>query len=170
MKAAAAVLVASLLFFAGVLTGADRRAAVAPPAPIPLGMTAPARPGGPSTPGRSPAEPAAPPAGQASTTTTAARPDNGPAPAPAPTPLPAAPAATATTATTAATPGPTTTATATTTSTGSGGVEQVDNRIECSQTGKRGGGRRSPCPSTTSSTAATANASPENGGRGPAGR
>jgi len=55
VKAAAAVLGASLLFFLGVLTGAGRRESVAPPTAIPLGVVSPAgRGGAPATPSRAP--------------------------------------------------------------------------------------------------------------------
>jgi len=53
MKAAAAVLAASLLFFVGVLAGAGRRAAVPAPGAITLGVVQPSSPSG--APGSSPA-------------------------------------------------------------------------------------------------------------------
>ena len=141
MKAAAAVLGASLLFFIGVLTGAGRREAVPPPTAIPLGAT-----GGPAV-----VSPGAPDSGTKRTTTTTAR-SGGTAPATGTTPTstsgptPTTVATTGATATTA-----TTAASSTTTSTESGQVQQVDNQVDCTSA-RKGKGKREPCPSTTSST------------------
>jgi hypothetical protein len=140
VKAAAAVLGASLLFFLGVLTGVGRREAVPPPAAIPLGvLNAPPSGTSPST-GDAPADGA-----KRTTTTTAAT-----AP-PATTPTSTGgqmgtPGATATTgpATTAPTASPTTATTAK-----SGGVEQVDGQVDCRSGRKQGKGKPEPCPSTT---------------------
>src|SRR5207248_131114 len=52
VKAAAAVLAGSLLFFVGVLTGAGRREPVPPPRAIPLGVSNPAPGTAPATPNR----------------------------------------------------------------------------------------------------------------------
>ena len=144
MKAAAAVLGASLLFFLGVLTGIGRRESVAAPSAIPLGaVNMPAASGASTSPTRAPEGGAKP-----TTTTTAAK-----APA-ATTPTgPGGPTSTGVTATTstASTTSPTT-ALGTTSTTGSGQVQQVDNHVDCRSTGKPGKGKREPCPSTTSST------------------
>lgn len=158
MKAAAAVLGASLLFFLGVLTGIGRRETVPPPTAIPLGVATPAGSsnGAADTPAtRSPAPPrtprttaragASPTTASTVTTTsvTTAPTGSGPSGNPATTPQP--------TATTATTVEPTTSTTA-----ASGGVEQVDGQVDCAPAGKRGKGQREPCPSTTTSTAAGA--------------
>lgn len=137
MKAAAAVLGASLLFFLGVLTGVGRREAVPAPTAIPLGAV-----GTPAA--LEPSRPPSPAEGPARSTTTAA---TGPAPA---TPsstggTTGTTAATAPTATTASTAPPSTTTTR------PGDVEQVDSQVECRSAGK-GKGKREPCPSTTTAT------------------
>jgi hypothetical protein len=154
VKAAAAVLGASLLFFLGVLTGAGRRESVPPPAVIPLGAATrsganpPAVPAPPAT-AKNPSQPKAGPS-------TATTPQSPPTDATAPTAStnPAgpgtAPESTATTATTA-----TSTASSTTTTTESGRTQQVDGQVDCSSAGKRGNGKRGPCPSTTTSTGET---------------
>ncbi len=148
MKAAAAVLGASLLFFLAVLTGVGRRETVPPPTAIPLGvLNTPAAPGTSRPP--SPAD-----APRRSTTTTAAT-----VPAVTTPSSTAGPTdtteATATTATTAATTSTTaSTAPASTTTTRSREVEEVDNQVECRSEGKQGKGK-GPCPSTTSSTGET---------------
>ena len=146
MKAAAAVLGASLLLFLGLVTGAGRREAVPPPTAIPLGVTRPAA-GGPSG-ATSPSSPE-PPTGPARTT---------PSPTPKPSTTTTVPmAATVTTATTAPTAATGTTApAATATTAGPGQVEPVDNQVDCTSTGKRGQGHRAGCPSTTTSTGANA--------------
>lgn len=179
MKAAAAVLVGSLLFFVGVLTGAGRREAVPAPAAISLGATGPVHPAGSSPAGVPAPKPTAstpsPSAGRGPTATTAPGREAGPGSTPvtsAPvTSPPAAPGnpATATTAPVASTPGATAppAATSTSSTTGPGNVQQVDNQVDCTRPGK-GRGRRAPCPSTTSSTASTA--STTNGARGRTGR
>jgi hypothetical protein len=153
VKAAAAVLGASLLFFLGVLTGAGRRESVPPPAVIPLG--APTRSGA-----NPPAVPAPPvtayPSQPKAAPSTATTPQSPPTDATAPTGStnPAgpgtAPESTATTATTA-----TSAASSTTTTTESGRTQQVDGQVDCSSAGKRGNGKREPCPSTTTSTGET---------------
>jgi hypothetical protein len=45
-----------------------------------------------------------------------------------------------------------------------GEVQPVDNQVDCAQTGKRGKGHRTPCPSTTATTSATSNGSGSGGG------
>jgi len=149
VKAAAAVLGASLLFFLGVLTGVGRREAVPPPAAIPLGSVN--QPGGSGA--SQPPSPAGAPEGGAKPTTTTAAGSGGTAPPAAGTTPTSTAGATPTTAT------PPTTATTSssggTTTTGSGQVQQVDNQVDCTSAGKRGKGKREPCPSTTSSTGET---------------
>jgi hypothetical protein len=145
VKAAAAVLGASLLFFLGVLTGVGRRETVPPPTAIPLGAVST-----PTEPGTSrPTSPADAP--KRSTTTTVAI-----EPAPTSPPSTAGPTdtteATATTATSSTTPSTAPPSTTTTTTTRSGEVEQVDNQVDCRSERKEGKGRREPCPSTTTST------------------
>ena len=147
MKAAGAVLAASLLFFLGVLTGAGRREAVPPPTAIPLGVVraggaAPA--GGPA-----PASPSSPaPRGPARTTATTA---------PIPSTTTTVPmAGTVTTAPSDARGTVTTGPATTSTSAGPGQVEQVDNQVDCTPAGRRGKGHRSPCPSTTATTSTRA--------------
>jgi hypothetical protein len=166
MKAAAAVLAASLLFFLGVLTGAGRRGAVPPPGTITLGVVqagSPSAPagGGPSSPA-SPARKAAKPPtttkpASDSTPTTAANPSTaagtgGSEPAGDGSGItgPAGPSGETTTTTAPAEPS------ATSTTAPPGQVQQVDNQVDCAQTGKRGKGHRTPCPSTTT-TSATSN-------------
>jgi hypothetical protein len=160
VKAAAAVLAASLLFFVGVLTGAGRREPVSPPTAIPLGVVSPeaaASDGDGARPGRSPSPPRPP-------RTTARMPATGPA-----TPTTASTVTTSTTVTTNPNqpePGETTTttsqptgttiattgnpATSTTTSSSarSGDVEEVDGEVDCTSA-RRGKGKREPCESTT---------------------
>jgi len=157
VKAAAAVLGASLLFFVGVLTGAGRREAVPPPAAIPLGATN--QPGSAS--GTLPSSPGAPDGGTKRTATTTARAG---APAPTPATTSAGPAG-ATPSTVTSTPGATTvpTAASSTTTTGSGQVQQVDNQVDCSSTGNRGKGKREPCPSSTTSSTRGAPGGDRNG-------
>ena len=133
MKAAAAVLGASLLFFLGVLTGAGRREAIPPPAAIPLGVGTSA----------SPAEGPTPPQSTQSTSRATA-------------PAAGSNPSTATTATTTRTdatapPAPANDATSTSTTGGPGQVEKVDNEVDCRPAGKPGKGKREPCPSTTTS-------------------
>jgi hypothetical protein len=146
VKAAAAVLGASLLFFLGVLTGVGRREAVPPPAAIPLGALNTPASGTPASTGDAPADGAKP----TTTSTGATAP-----PATTPTGTPAAttggPGATATTGPVATT-APTASPPAATTGT-SGGVEQVDGQVDCRSGGRQGKGKREPCPSTTTSTA-----------------
>jgi hypothetical protein len=156
VRAAAAVLAASLIFFLGVLTGVGRREAVPPPAAITLGaVDGPAASDVPERP---------PPDAPQGTVTTA----TSVAPAPVTPPSTGEPTgpggttgATATTVTTATT-GPATTGTATTgapaatrpastTTTRPEDVEEVDGQVNCRSQGK-GTGKREPCPSTTTAT------------------
>ena len=153
MKVAAAVLGVSLLFFVGVLTGAGRRESVPPPAAIPLGaVNQPAGSGasGPSSPA------GAPNGGAKGTTTTTGRTGTTapPVAGTTPTTTTGAPTTAGTSATATTTSSPPTT-------TESGQVQQVDNQVDCTPAGKRGKGKREPCPSTTSSTGA-----PGGGGNG----
>jgi hypothetical protein len=155
VKAAAAVLGASLLFFLGVLTGAGRREAVPPPTAIPLGAT-----NQPAGSGASRPSSGAPEGGTQRTTTTTAR-TGARAPAAGTTPTSttgATPTTNATTATTA-----TINTSSTTTTTESGQVQQVDNQVDCTSAGKRGKGKREPCPSSTTSSTGVA---PGGGGNG----
>jgi hypothetical protein len=149
VKVAAAVLGASLLFFVGVLSGAGRREAVAPPTAIPLGATnAPT------------AESGAPDGAPLPTTTTTAR-TGATAPATGttanhttgPTPSTATTGATATTGTPAAS--------STTTSTEQ--VQQVDNQVDCTSSPKQGKGKREPCPSSTTASTSGAPGGGRNG-------
>ena len=137
MKAAAAVLCASLIFFVGVLTGVGRQEAVPPPAAIPLGAAN--TPPGSDTSG----QPSDAPKG---TTTTATIP-----------PAPGTPSGTGgPTGSTGVTVTTTTTASTTpssTTTTRPGDVEQVDSQVNCRSRGE-GKGKREPCPSTTTATEA----------------
>ena len=150
MKAAAAVLGASLLFFVGVLTGAGRREAVPPPAAITLGVGAGSSPAGeppatgprPSSPSPGATTPAPPGATSSTTRTDATTP-----PASTEPPVPDEPPATTTSTT-----GGGSDATATTTAT-TGRVEQVDGQVDCRSDRKPGKGKREPCPPTTTSTA-----------------
>ena len=126
MKAAAAVLGASLLFFLGVVTGAGRRESVPPPAAIPLRVANPAVPAAESP---SPSEPSGGPG--ATSPTPGARPSGSSSPSAGtapPTPATASPTAPP------------------------GRVEQVDNQVDCVPAGKKGKGQREPCPSTTTLT------------------
>jgi hypothetical protein len=143
VKAAAAVLAASLLFFVAVLTGAGRREALAPPAAIPLGVA-----NEPAASGDSPATSATrvPDGGTGRTTTTTA----GKGPSAATTP--AGPAGPTATSSMTGSPTPPPPALRTTSTTGSGQVQQVDNQVDCRSAGKRGKGQREPCPSSPSST------------------
>lgn len=139
MKAAAAVLGASLIFFIGVLTGVGRREAVPPPAAIPLGAAN--APAGSDTSGQPSPDDA--PKG---TTTTAANPSapGTPSGTGGPTGSTVVTVTTATTATSSTTPSSTTT-------TRPGDVEQVDSQVNCRSQGE-GKGKREPCPSTTTAT------------------
>jgi hypothetical protein len=154
VKAAAAVLVASLVFFAGVLTGAGRREAVPPPAAISLG--------GPEVPaGRGAPRPTSPddaPGGAAkgtATSTATSTAATGPAGTTGSTAPPGAPATATTTAPTGAPTSPTTapaTSSSTATTGAPGQVEQVDNQVDCRAERRQGKGKREPCPATTTST------------------
>jgi hypothetical protein len=152
VKAAAAVLGASLLFFVGVLTGLGRREAVAPTA-IPLGVatSGSSAAGGDGSSGtRSPSPPRSPrstarpqatsPATPttASTVTTSTTVPTNPGEQPGETTTTTQPAATATTI------GDTTS----TTTARSGEVEQLDGEVDCTSSGRRNKGRE-PCASTT---------------------
>jgi hypothetical protein len=68
VKAAAAVLGASLLFFLGVLTGTGRRESIPPPVAIPLGVVDESASDGPAP---TPTGPSRPPAPVGTTSTTA---------------------------------------------------------------------------------------------------
>jgi hypothetical protein len=140
VKAAAAVLGASMLFFLGVLTGIGRRESVPAPSAIPLGVIDTPAASGTST---STSPSGAPEGGSKRTTTTTT--------AEAP-PATAAPTGVTSTTSAVSTTSPTTAPTTTGTS-GPGQVQQVDNQVDCRSSGKRGKGQRQPCPSTTSSTA-----------------
>jgi hypothetical protein len=136
VKAAAAVLGASVLFFLGVLTGAGRQEALPPPVAIPLGVadsaTSADQPTSPS-----PSSPSAP--GGAATTQSTSSTSPAPSPPPAPTGSPTPPAPPAGGTTTSITAGP-------------GQVEKVDNQVDCTPADKKGKGRRDPCPPTTATT------------------
>ena len=134
MKAAAAVLGASLLFFLGVLTGTGRES-VPPPMAIPLGVVDQSASDGTVS------EPPSPD-GQDSTSTTRTPSTAGPAPTPT---GPSTPAAPSTTAQTAPPPAPSTTVT----TAPPGGVEKVDSEVDCSRGNGKGKGGREPCPTTT---------------------
>ena len=140
MKAAAAVLGASLIFFIGVLTGVGRQEAVPAPAAIPLGAAN--APAGSDTSGQPSDAPKV-------TTTTAAIPSapGTPSGTGGPTGSPGVTVTTATTATTAST------TPSSTTTTRPGDVEQVDSQVNCRSRGE-GKGKREPCPSTTTATEA----------------
>lgn len=151
MKAAAAVLGASLLFFLGVLTGTGRRESVPPPAAIPLGVVDQSASDG--TGSQSPAPDAREPTATTPTTSTA-----GPAPAPTGPARPPAPADPSTPAGPPGAPGPpgsagttATTAPAATTSTTArpGKVEEVDGEVDCSRGNGKGKGGRESCPPAT---------------------
>ena len=136
MKAAAAVLAGSLLFFVGVLTGAGRREPVPPPRAIPLGVSNPAPGTAPATPNRTAKRPS----------TTTSKPPTATSPPPsAPQGTPSSTVGTATTST----PEPATSSTTAVT----GQIEPVDNQVDCAPAGKHARGQRSPCPSTTTATA-----------------
>lgn len=137
MKAAAAVLGASLIFFLGVLTGVGRQEAVPPPAAIPLGAAN--APAGSDTSG----QPSDAPKG---TTTTAAIPSAPGTPSGTGGTTGSTTVTTSTTATSSTTPSSTTT-------TRPGDVEQVDSQVNCRSRGE-GKGKREPCPSTTTATEA----------------
>ena len=150
MKAAAAVLGASLLFFLGVLTGAGRRESIPPPAAIPLGVVDESASDG--TGSRSPAPDGRQPTATTPTTSTA-----GPAPAPAGPSSPSDPSTPAGTpgapgppgsAGTTATTAPTAVATTSTTAR-PGAVEEVDSEVDCSRGNGKAKGGREPCPTTT---------------------
>jgi hypothetical protein len=161
VKAAAAVLGASLLFFFGVLTGLGRREAVAPPTAIPLGVEAPgsAAAGGNGSSGtRSPSPPRSPrstagtqatrpatPTTASTVTTSTTVPTSPGEPEPGETTTTTQP--TATTITTAGEP----TSTTTPPPARSGEVEQVDGEVDCTSAGGRNRGKRQPCASTTTS-------------------
>ena len=159
MKAAAAVLGASLLFFVGVLTGVGRRESIPPPAAIPLGVVQsttsdPAAPASSSSGGRSagksPATRPAPGVPPASVTPTSpSRPSGSPGSS---APAGATSGTTGPTVTTVpsdVTPAPE--SSTTTATTGQGQVQPVDNQVDCTSTGRRGKARQQPCPSTTTS-------------------
>jgi hypothetical protein len=135
VKAAAAVLGASLLFFLGVLTGTGRRESVPPPMAIPLGVVDPSASDGTGS---------EPPSsdGQESTSTTRTPSTGGPATAPT---GPSGSGTPSTTAQTAPPPAPSTTAT----TAPPGGVEKVDSEVDCSLGNGKGKGGREPCPTTT---------------------
>ena len=147
MKAAAAVLAGSLLFFLGVVTGVGRRESVPPPGPIPLGAVAnPAPPSDPLPPGTgAPGDatgapvttgPAAPTPPASTSPTSPTRPPGSPN---SPGPVSETPVSPPTSATTVTTGSSITTRP----------VEQVGNQVDCT---KRGRGKREPCPSTTTAT------------------
>ncbi|MDQ1567020.1 MAG: hypothetical protein QOF96_1900 [Actinomycetota bacterium] len=177
MKVAAAVLGVSLLFFLGVLTGAGRRGSVAPPGTITLGVVQPGSPSAPA--GGGPSSPASP-AGKAGRATTTTKPASASTPTTASNPSSAAgsggsgPAGSSDTGSAGTSPtgpsGETTTATgpaepsSTSTTAPPGQVQPVDNQVDCAQTGKRGKGHRTPCPSTTATTSATPNGNWSGGG------
>lgn len=148
MKAAAAVLGASLLFFLGVLTGAGRQESVPPPLAIPLGVADSTTSADRST-SPSPSSPSAPGGAAATPTTTRSSTPPASSPPAAPTGAPQPP-----TGTPAAAPVTTTPAdgTATSTTVRPGQVEEVDNQVDCTPADKKGKGRREPCPSTTTAT------------------
>lgn len=169
MKAAAAVLAASLVFFLGVLTGVGRREAVPPPDAITLGaVNGPAAPdSGDPTDEPSPGTP-----NETATTTTSTAPaappsTGGPPRATAttgPTGTTGPPGATVTTgpattgpATTPPTGTPAATRPPNTTTTRPGDVEEVDGQVNCRSQGK---GKREPCPSTTTATGETPGGGP----------
>ena len=156
MRGATAALAGALLFFLGVLTASSEGSQVVPPSAIPLGVKVvgsptasrtparaespgPAPASTPSTPERAP-EPAAPPAESdpASATTTSA-------------PSSAEPSSTTSTTTTSNS-GPSSTTTSSGPPAGeespaegdSGGVEEVDGRVDCTDTGR--GRDDSSCP------------------------
>ena len=137
MKAAAAVLGASLIFFLGVLTGVGRQEAVPPPAAIPLGAAN--APVGSHTSGQ-------PPDAPKGTTTKAAIPSAPGTPSGTGGTTGSTTVTTSTTATSSTTPSSTTT-------TRPGDVEQVDSQVNCRSRGE-GKGKREPCPSTTTATEA----------------
>jgi len=159
VKAAAAVLGASLLFFLGLLTGAGRREAVPPPTSIPLGVLSPTGAGGtPGAPGTPESPSATRPArapqstsstGKATTTTTAV-------------PMAATGTTTPTGPTASSPPGvpggaggttPNGPAATTPSTARPGQVEQVDNQVDCSTAGQKGKAHdKEACPSTTEST------------------
>jgi hypothetical protein len=151
VKAAAAVLGASLLFFLGVLTGAGRRESVPPPAAITLGVeaptpadgTPPGRPRPSTSPTTTPGNGSSPSTTTSSTSRTEATTPSGPT---GPT-VPADPSST--TSTTEARSDVTATTTATTADPGR--VEEVDGQVDCRSNRKQGKGKRQPCPSTTTS-------------------
>lgn len=156
MKAAAAVLGASLLFFLGVLTGAGGKESQPPPTAIPLGVATPASPASaqdgdtPAT--RPPAAPRTPgptagsPSSGGATPTTVSTVTTATTLPPGSTTEPTTPAGEPTPATTAP---PSTTSTTAAPSAGAGGVEQVDGEVDCAPAGKKGKGKREPCPPTT---------------------
>ena len=163
MKAAAAVLGASLLFFLGVLTGAGRQEAVPPPVAIPLGVVDSTTGDGSSS--SPPSSPSAP-GGAARTTVTTRRPTP-PAPTtPAAPPTPSPPEPSGSPGPPAETPAATAPATTPpdgatpSTTVRPGRVEEVDNQVDCTPADKKGKGRKDSCPSTTATT------DPAGGGRG----
>jgi len=132
VKAAAAVLGASLLFFLGVLTGTGRRESVPPPMAIPLGVVDPSASASDGTGSEPPSSD-----GQESTSTTRTPSTGGPATTATSTP--------STTAQTGPPPAPSTTVT----TAPPGGVEKVDSEVDCSRGNGKGKGAREPCPTTT---------------------
>ncbi len=156
MKVAAGVLAASLLFFLGVMTGAGRQEAAAPPMAIPLGVASQAEEGGDGK--ATPTSPTTRKPGTVKTTTSTRVATPSPAdpssPAIAPTPTPPAPIPDP------AQPPATTAPPTTATTARSGEVEQVDSQVDCAPAGRRGRGRREPCPSTTTTTAQDPGTSP----------
>jgi hypothetical protein len=153
VKAAAAMLGASLLFFLGVLTGAGRRESVPPPAAITLGVEAPTSADG--TPAGRPRPSTPPPTTRGdgsspSTTTSSTSRTEGTTPS-GPT-GPTGPGEPSSTTSTTGAPSDVT-ATTTATTADPGRVEQVDGQVDCRSGRKQGKGKREPCPATTTSTA-----------------
>jgi hypothetical protein len=139
VKAAAAVLAASLLFFLGVLTGTGRRESVPPPGAIRLGVVdQPTSDGAGSQP---PAADSGEPTATMPTPPTTGQ-------TPASTPIPTGASTPPTSPTSAPTPPPTAPPTTATTAR-PGPVEEVDSEVDCSRGSGKAKGGREPCPTTT---------------------